>query len=139
MSFTTSPASRKVFAVPPVEMISIPACARICANGTSPVLSETEISARWIFAMCGKNLAEIYPVRNSNRRRKSFCRRGRDHFLADGALEFCAGGVVIVQRLDLRRARLRERSLGVKHVELRAGAGVRARLGLGQRFVGFGL
>jgi hypothetical protein len=35
-------------------MISMPACARICAKGTSPVLSETEMSARWIFAMCAK-------------------------------------------------------------------------------------
>src|SRR5260221_5671701 len=154
MSFTVTPATSKVLAVPPVEMISIPAFARICANGIKPVLSETEMSARWIFAMTRRNLPEFQPVRNSNRQergrlarvtksetcgrtaRAPFLFRRHDHFLADGALEVCAGGVVIMQRLDLRRARLRECGLGVQHVELRAGAGIGARPGLAQRLIG---
>ena len=50
------------------------------------------------------------------------------HVRADGAFELRAGGGVIVQRLHFRRARLGQRSLGVEHVQLRAGAGVGARL-----------
>ena len=46
-------------------------------------------------------------------------------------------GVVIMQRLDFRRARLRQRSLGVEHVKLRAGPGVGARARFTQRFIGF--
>ena len=40
-------------------------------------------------------------------------------------------------RLDLRRARLRERGFGVEHVELRAGAGRGARVGFAQGLLGF--
>ncbi len=57
--------------------------------------------------------------------------RGRD-FRADGALELRARGVVIVQRLHLRAARLREGIFRVQHVELRAGAGVGAGVGFAQ-------
>src|ERR1035438_2691602 len=55
---------------------------------------------------------------------------------ADGAFEFGAGGSVVVQRQNLRGARLRERSFSVQHVKLRAGAGVGAGLGFTQGFVG---
>ena len=36
---------------PPVERISIPSAARARANGTIPVLSETEINARFMAAV----------------------------------------------------------------------------------------
>ena len=45
-SFTGTPASRSALAEPPVDRISTPLAASACANGTRPVLSETEISAR---------------------------------------------------------------------------------------------
>src|SRR5207244_10706854 len=47
-STTGNPASRSVFAVPPVEMRVTLRSASARANSTSPVLSETEISARRI-------------------------------------------------------------------------------------------
>ncbi len=60
-----------------------------------------------------------------------------NHVLANRAFEPGARGFVIVQRLDLRRARLRERSLGVEHIELRAGAGPGSRPGQSLRLLGF--
>ena len=48
------PASDRAAAVPPVEMISIPASTRWRAKGTIPDLSETLISARamgWFFCL----------------------------------------------------------------------------------------
>src|SRR5262249_1229204 len=45
-SATSRPASRSASAVPPVERISTPSAARALAKSTTPVLSETEISAR---------------------------------------------------------------------------------------------
>src|SRR5438309_11807056 len=47
-SATGNPASRSVFAVPPVEIRVTLRSASARANSTSPVLSETEISARRI-------------------------------------------------------------------------------------------
>ena len=78
--------------------------------------------------------SEIQPLRRQTGNENYFA--ARDHVLADGAMEFCARRRVIVQRLDLRRARLRERRFGVEHVELRAGAGFGALLGFAQRFIG---
>src|SRR6476620_1390291 len=48
---TLSPLSRNALAVPPVEISSTPASARVRAKGNSPVLSNTERSARWILAI----------------------------------------------------------------------------------------
>src|SRR6478735_5438026 len=45
-SVTSSPASRSAVAVPPVERISTPSPARPRAKSATPVLSETETSAR---------------------------------------------------------------------------------------------
>src|SRR5260221_2580719 len=45
-SVTSRPASRNALAVPPVERISTPCAASVLANSATPVLSETEISAR---------------------------------------------------------------------------------------------
>src|SRR6478609_1696145 len=45
-SVTSSPASRSAAAVPPVERISTPRAARPLAKSPTPVLSETETSAR---------------------------------------------------------------------------------------------
>src|SRR4051812_14624433 len=45
-SVTSSPASRSAAAVPPVERISTPSPASPLAKSPTPVLSETEISAR---------------------------------------------------------------------------------------------
>ena len=50
-SVTSSPASRKALAVPPVEMSSTPCAERPRAKSTRPVLSLTERSARAIFSM----------------------------------------------------------------------------------------
>ena len=50
-SFTATPASRSARAEPPVDRISTPAAASAEANGTSPALSETEISARRMATM----------------------------------------------------------------------------------------
>ena len=105
MSFTASPASRSALAVPPVEMSSIPACgqnlgegnqAGFVGNGKQCALNfchSTTKSPKAADAAIGKSrfrIFRLYPVR------------------ADGALESGAGGVVVVQRLNLRRARLRE-------------------------------
>src|SRR5215831_6089823 len=49
-SRTGTPAAASVRAVPPVDRISRPAALRPRASSTTPVLSETEISARAIFA-----------------------------------------------------------------------------------------
>ena len=46
MSFTGSPASRRAFAVPPVEMSSTPKAVRTLANSTNPVLSVALSNAR---------------------------------------------------------------------------------------------
>src|SRR5258706_13649287 len=51
MSVTFSPASRSAFAVPPVEINSTPDPASVCASEMSPLLSETESNARWIFSI----------------------------------------------------------------------------------------
>ena len=45
-SVTSIPASRSAAAVPPVERISTPSSASPLAKSATPVLSETEISAR---------------------------------------------------------------------------------------------
>src|SRR6476646_6865326 len=45
-SVTSTPASRSAVAVPPVERISTPSAASPLAKAATPVLSETEISAR---------------------------------------------------------------------------------------------
>src|SRR5581483_10590308 len=45
-SMTFSPASRKSFAVPPVDTISMPCASSAVANSAKPVLSLTEMSAR---------------------------------------------------------------------------------------------
>jgi hypothetical protein len=63
MSFTASPASRRALAVPPVEINSTPAAARVRANSTRPVLSETESNARWIFAI---GRTRLWPRRNES-------------------------------------------------------------------------
>jgi hypothetical protein len=52
-SVTVSPASRSVEAVPPVERSSTPLSARALAKSTSPVLSDTEMSAWRIGARAG--------------------------------------------------------------------------------------
>src|SRR5256885_16250044 len=52
-----SPFSRKLFAVPAVEMSSTPASARVWASGRRPVLSKTESKARWIFGINRSKLA----------------------------------------------------------------------------------
>ena len=44
--FAFWPASRIARAVPPVLRISTPASASVCANGTKPSLSDTEMRAR---------------------------------------------------------------------------------------------
>src|SRR4030043_1897995 len=46
---TETPCSLNVFAVPPVERISTPVCAKPFANETTPVLSETLTIALLIF------------------------------------------------------------------------------------------
>src|SRR5690606_36337575 len=51
MPTTARPASESARAVPPVETSSQPAAASVVAKGTSPVLSETLMSAR-IGAQC---------------------------------------------------------------------------------------
>src|SRR3546814_13906619 len=61
-SFTASPASRSALAVPPVDSSSTPCRASACPSATSPVLSDTESSARvtltpLIF------LLSVYPAR----------------------------------------------------------------------------
>src|SRR5215213_10775512 len=48
-SVTSRPASRSAVAVPPVERTSTPSAARPLAKSATPVLSETEISARCTF------------------------------------------------------------------------------------------
>ena len=45
----------------------------------------------------------------------------------DGSLKPGARRGVIMQRLDLRRARLRQRRFRIEHVQLRAGAGLGTR------------
>ena len=69
-SFTAIPASFNVRAVPPVEMISTPNfSARVVAKSTSPVLSETEMSARrtgWAMAKSPAAMNES-PVRGNSR------------------------------------------------------------------------
>ena len=52
-SITSTPASRKVLAEPPVDRIATPCAASALPSSTSPVLSDTEISARSIFARSG--------------------------------------------------------------------------------------
>lgn len=47
-SVTFKPASRRALAVPPVDSRSTPRAARADANGTKPVLSDTERSAVFI-------------------------------------------------------------------------------------------
>src|SRR4051794_38410380 len=49
MSRTGTPSLRSSSEVPPVEMISTPCFSRARANSATPVLSETEMSARLIF------------------------------------------------------------------------------------------
>src|SRR4030043_246884 len=49
---TETPCSLNVFAVPPVERISTPVCAKPFANETTPVLSETLTIALLIFPIC---------------------------------------------------------------------------------------
>ena len=103
-------------------------------------------SVRVEFLTCAADFSRNSPVRN----RQTAAARGTlcvrritayfavavlDHVRADGAFQPGAGGGIIVQRLNLRRARLRERSFGVQHVELRAGAGVGAGFGFTQGFV----
>ena len=48
---TGTPASFKVRMVPPVEMISMPRAARALPNSTTPVLSDTLMSARFTFML----------------------------------------------------------------------------------------
>jgi len=50
--------------VPPVEIISTPAAASDRAKGTSPVLSETESSARRICSITGRYLPLEAPVKS---------------------------------------------------------------------------
>src|SRR3982074_2718382 len=52
-STTVSPASRSALAEPPVDRISMPCPASALPSSTRPCLSETEISARSIFARSG--------------------------------------------------------------------------------------
>ena len=52
-SITSTPASRRVLAEPPVDRIATPCAASALPSSTSPVLSDTEISARSIFARSG--------------------------------------------------------------------------------------
>src|SRR5438552_823721 len=55
ISVTARPAPSSSLAVPPVESKVTPSAARPCASSTTPVLSETEISAR----MRGRSLGQL--------------------------------------------------------------------------------
>jgi hypothetical protein len=52
-SITGSPASARLLAVPPVDTNSIPRETNLWAKGMSPVLSETESSARLTGSVIG--------------------------------------------------------------------------------------
>src|SRR6266576_886610 len=68
MSFTVRPASRSVRAVPPVEINSTPAAARVCPKAANPVLSETESKALWILAIAAPQSAEAATRVNRQKR-----------------------------------------------------------------------
>src|SRR6185312_1828456 len=115
-SFTTTPFSLRSCAVPPVERISTPWVRSAFAKSTTPALSLTESSARWIFFI----LTAGSPRKSRNTRKPRLLRafrvfRGSTPSVQAVLLELLPQGIP-VQAQQLRGSRLV--ALGLEHHHL---------------------
>src|SRR5215831_4458363 len=106
-SRTGTPAAASERAVPPVDRISSPAADSPRASSTTPVLSDTEISAREIFATLRSATARFYHTRAARREGgltlKRIVRRDAQPRGARGGRSGQAGAPAQIADLGLRQ------------------------------------